>query len=60
MDVAVHEAIALPCDAIVGQELGQQLQVEEAVDVTKEDLLALVTVLCDVTGNTGQNEAIGP
>ena len=44
----------------MGQELGEQLQVEEAVGDTKEDLLAVVTALGDVMGNTGQNEAIGP
>jgi hypothetical protein len=44
----------------VGQELGEQLEVEEAVGGTKEDLLAVITALRDVMGNAGQNEAIGP
>jgi hypothetical protein len=60
VDVVVHQAIALQCDAIVGQEIGEQLQVEEAVGGTKEDFLAVITALGDVMGNTGQNEAIGP
>ena len=60
VDVVVEETVALPGDAVVGKELGQQFEVEEAVGGAEEHLLTVVAALGDVMGNTGQNEAIGP
>jgi len=54
VDVVVHEAIALQCDAIVGQKLSEKLEVKETVGGTKEDLLAIITALGDVMRNSGQ------
>jgi hypothetical protein len=38
VDVVVEEAVALQGDAVVGQELGQQLEVEEAAGGAEEAL----------------------